>query len=266
MSINISILMCVYNEKISFLKEAVESILSQIKDDYEFIIIDDSEDKRVINYLIAISKRYSNIIYKHNNERIGFVRSLNKALELARGKYIARVDSDDIQKSSRFTYQIDFLNNNKDIGIVGSWVEKIDNNGKERGIRILPSGNKLIKTMMIKNMIAHPSVMIRREIIKILDGYDEKYEKAEDYELWMRAIKKRIKIANIQKPLIKYRIPDITKRDEINWKNNLEIKLRYFTFDHLLAYRIFGILIVAFIIILPQFIKKWGYYVYNKIF
>jgi len=61
MSIEVSIIMCVYNENINFLKEAVESILRQINDNYEFIIIDDSEDKRVINYLITISKRFNNI-------------------------------------------------------------------------------------------------------------------------------------------------------------------------------------------------------------
>lgn len=266
MSIDLSIIMCTYNEKINFLKKAVESVLNQINDNYEFIIIDDSEDKKVINYLVNISKRYNKILYKHNNERIGFVRSLNKALELAKGKYIARVDSDDIQKSNRFIYQIEFLNTHQDIGIVGSWLEKIDDNGEEGGIRIFPSGNKLIKIMMIKNSIAHPSVMANREIINTLGGYNEEFEKAEDYELWMRAITRKIKIENIQKPLVKYRMPNIIKRDKINWKNNLKIKLRYFIFDYLFVYRIFGILIVSIILISPQFIKKWVYSIYNKIY
>jgi len=71
------------------------------------------------------------ITYKHNKERLGFVKSLNKALKLAQGKYIARVDSDDIQKFGRFNYQVEFLYKNKSIAIVGTWLEKIDNNKKE---------------------------------------------------------------------------------------------------------------------------------------
>ena len=266
MLIEVSIIMCVYNENNNYLKEVVESVLNQINYNYEFIIIDDSENKNVINYLIDISKRYNNIIYKHNAERLGFVKSLNKGLKLAQGKYIARVDSDDIQKSNRFIYQTEFLNNNRDIGIVGSWVEKIDDNGKERGIRKLPSGNKLIKIMMITSSIYHGSIMIRREAINILGGYNEEFEKAEDYELWMRAITRKIRIENIQEPLVKYRVSNITKRGRIHWKNHLKIKLQYYVFDYLFVYRIFGILILSIIFISPQFVKKWIYFIYNKFF
>jgi len=261
----VSVILPVFNERLDYLEECITSILNQSYKIFELIVVDDSIDEKVIDYLKSIIGKESRIVYRHNEKRLGFVKSLNKGLSLAKGDYIARADSDDIQKVDRFKLQVAFLEANKDIGIVGSSLEKIGENGEKKGIRYYPSTPESVKKkMVVKNTIAHGSVMMRREVVYMLGGYNEEFEKAEDYELWMRAIRKGIKIANIPEPLIKYRISNSIKRDAVNWQNNLKVKLKFFGFDYL-GYRIVGILVVSVMLVLPKFLKRLLYTIYNKI-
>jgi GT2 family glycosyltransferase len=141
----------------------------------------------------------------------------------------------------------------------------IDSNGTKLGYHLYPSSfHQITKRMKVNNAIAHGTVMMRRSVFELIGGYDEGLRKAEDYELWMRAIKRGIKIANIREPLVSYRIPDISKRDITNWIDNLKVKLRYFSVDHI-GYRMVGILLVTLMIILPPFSKKLAYSIYSRI-
>ena len=260
----VSVILPVFNERLDYLEECITSILNQSYKNFELVVVDDSTDKKVIDYFKSIIGKDSRIVYSHNEKRLGFVKSLNKGLSLAKGDYIARADSDDIQKVDRFKLQVAFLEANKDIGIVGSSLEKIGENGEKKGIRYYPSAPELVtKKMILKNAVAHGAAMIRREVIGILGGYNENFEKAEDYELWMRAIKRNIKIYNLPQPLVKYRVSDIERRDTLNWINNLKVKLRYFGFDYL-GYRIIGILAVSMMIIIPKFLKRFLFSLYNR--
>lgn len=260
----VSVILAVYNEKLHYLQDCINSILKQSYKNIEFIIIDDSDNQEIINYLQSVQKNDARVIYIHNDKRLGFVKSLNKGLLLVKGDYIARVDSDDIQYTDRFKIQVGFLEKNDNIDILGSSMMKIDANGNSRGVRYYPTGSELIRKMMIKNTIAHCSVMMRREVMEKLKEYDEKFEKAEDYELWMRAIKNKIGIDNISEPLIKYRISDMEKRNNLNWINNLKIKLRYFDLNNF-GYRVIGILAISAMLLFPMALKKLIYNTYNKI-
>ena len=104
--------MGVYNEKISWLNESVESILNQTYRNFEFIIIDDNPDnKEIKNYLLNLKQRDERIIIIFNDCNIGLTKSLNKGLEMATGEFVARMDADDISINTRFERQISYLNN-----------------------------------------------------------------------------------------------------------------------------------------------------------
>jgi glycosyltransferase involved in cell wall biosynthesis len=266
LSPSVSVTLVVYNEKPEYLAQAVESVRAQSHKNFEFIIIDDSDDNHLINYLNDTVKHDSRIVYVHNEKRKFLTRARNQALQLARGEYVAIVDSDDIQHQNRLAIQLAFLDAHPDVGIVGSSFEKISEKSQAMGIRRYPESPESIKKQMaIKNAVAHPTVMIRREAITRLGFYDESFPKAEDYELWMRALLKGIKIANISEPLVRYRVSDVAKRDNTNWKYNLKVKLRYFSFDRYILRRIAGMAAVGLMVILPSFIKQFLYSMYNRI-
>lgn len=262
----VSVVLAVYNERIDFLKVAVESVLAQSHRNLEFLIVDDSDEQRVVSYMENAAKRDDRVIYIHNQKKSSRTKARNIALKLAKGDYIAIVDSDDIQSVDRFAEQIAFLDANQDIGIVGTSLEKINEKGETLGIRRYPvSPESIKKTMMLKNTVAQPSVMIRRQVLAELGCYDERFIKAEDYEMWMRAVGKGIKIANMAEPLVKYRISNVEKRDNVNWACNVRVKLRYFAFDRYLFGRVAGIAAVGLVVILPLFIKRFLYSIYNRI-
>jgi len=262
---DVSVIMCVYNERLDFLRASINSVLKQTYQNFELIIIDDSDEEVVVKFMENVAEKDSRVIYIHNEPRLGFVKSLNKGLETARGYLIARMDSDDISKENRLDVQRRFLNKNAEVGIIGSSLEKITDDGKTMGVRIYPgSPAKVRRSMMIRNAVAHPTVMMRRDVIEQIGKYDEALGKAEDYELWMRAIKMNIQIANLEEPLLFYRIPQMAKRDNSNWRSNLHVKLKYFGMSDFF-WRVVGITLVSLMLILPNKCKEFFYDTYNKV-
>lgn len=202
-SIKISVLMPVYNGE-KYIKKAIESILNQSYTNFEFIIINDgSTDKSE-----QIIKSYNDyrIRFINNAENKGLISTLNEGLKKATGKYIARMDQDDISLPYRFEKQYTYLEKNPDISLIGSFAELINANDKRIGIKECPIEYSLIKFHLIyHNPFIHSSIFFRREDIIKLGEYNKNYEHAEDYELYSRIIKK-YKIANIPIILLKYRI------------------------------------------------------------
>ncbi len=199
----VSVIMPAYNAE-KYIKEAIDSILNQTFKDFEFIIIDDGSTdgtKEIIS-----SYQESRIKLLENDKNLGLVGSLNKGLQIARGEYIARMDADDIALPERLEKQVDFLDKNQDIVLVGSWIDSFDEESKDHFIVEFASDPIIIKWLMVtKNQLAHASVVFRKEIIEREGGYSNKYEHAEDYELWSRLLK-NYKIANIPEVLLKHRI------------------------------------------------------------
>ena len=199
----ISVIMPVYNAE-RFLKQAVESILNQTFDDFEFLIIDDNSSDNTREIIRSYKDNRIKLIT--NPVRVGFTNSLNQGLKIAQGEYIARMDSDDISEPDRFLKQINFLKNNPDIGVCGSWIKVIDENNNILQKSKLPLTHKLIVwNLFFNDCIAHPSVIFRRHIMGIPILYNPQFETAEDYELWIR-MSKITKIENIPEYLLKYRI------------------------------------------------------------
>ncbi|KKH47433.1 hypothetical protein EO93_01275 [Methanosarcina sp. 1.H.A.2.2] len=191
-----------------YLSEAVDSILNQTFSDFEFIIIcDDPTDET--HHIFDKYQQNDSRIMVYYQERQGLVNSLNKGISLARGEYIARMDADDISLSTRFEKQVEFMDKNLEIGICGTWVKTIgDSSGS---VWNNPCDHDTIKSrMLFESVIAHPSIILRKDIFlsnNLAYRQDETY--AEDYGLWVRAIKK-LKFANIPEILLHYRVHNST--------------------------------------------------------
>ncbi|MHA1381749.1 MAG: glycosyltransferase [Candidatus Helarchaeota archaeon] len=180
----VSVIMPVFNGE-KFLCKAVDSILLQTYKDFEFIIIDDGskdESQRIIKeYSDSRIKLYVNEVNQ------GIVNTLNKGLSKAKGKYIARMDCDDISLPHRFEKQVEFLDKNENIGILGSYVKIVDKNLKALPTTLKPISNLQIKWKLLYDCpIMHPSVMFRKILIDKYGKYSFRFPHAEDYELWSR--------------------------------------------------------------------------------
>jgi glycosyltransferase involved in cell wall biosynthesis len=222
----ISVLMPVYNSE-KYLAEAIDSILNQTLKDFELLIINDGST----DFSLEIAKSYAEkdlrVSILKNTRSKGVAGALNTGLQVARGKYIARMDADDISFPERFQKQFDFMEKNPDIDVCGSWYELFGFNG---GVIKTPSSHKEIKeTLVFYCCIGHPSVMIRGSSLYVCDlEYSEKYPNAEDYEFWCR-VTDRFKFANIPEILLKYRVHEnqtgfAKKKEQDNTADKVRIR------------------------------------------
>lgn len=223
----ISVIMPVYNCEL-YVKEAIDSILNQTYTNFELLIIDDASTDKTIELVKEYLDVRINLIEKPINT--GLTNSLNLGLQLAEGKYIARMDGDDISLPERFAKQISFLETNREVILCGSWFRII---GSDRVIKV-PEKHDEIKVAFLKgNCIAHPSVMIRKQALDAFQVvYDVSKEPAEDYDLWVRLMLIG-KLHNLQEVLLDYRThgEQVTKRQNAKQKNRvLEIKSTVFDF------------------------------------
>ena len=196
----VSVLMPVYKTSELYLRQAIESILSQTFKDYEFLILDDcplySVEKIVKSY---DDKR---IFYAKNFRNLGISATRNKLIDMAKGEYLAVMDHDDIAMTERFEKQVKFLDLHPDVGVVGSWYERFPHK-KIKKMYIINS--QIERDLMYNCSILHPSAMIRKSVlIENNIRYEAEFSPAEDYRLWTRLIGKT-KFANIPEVLQKYR-------------------------------------------------------------
>lgn len=214
----ISVVMSVYNGE-KYLSEAIESILGQTYKNFEFIIINDgSTDKsfEVLNYYAELENR----IVVISRENKGLIDSLNEGIKKAKGKYIVRMDADDISLPTRFEEQVKFMENNPDIGISGSAVIRFGENIKTVIWKLLKNNGAIKSELLFSSTFAHPSVIMNKKMIfKYNLFYDNQFLHAEDFELWTR-IAKITNMANLPKPLLKYRVGENSITREAN--KNLE--------------------------------------------
>ncbi len=202
----ITVLMSVYNGE-KFLKESIDSILTQTFEHFEFIIINDGSTDRSLD--IIKSYKDSRIKLINNSVNVGLTKSLNYGLTVAIGEFIARQDSDDISYPTRFEKQIKYLNENKDIVLLGTQAKIIDSRGELKRIPIgwvKPLEQTEIKWIcMFDSPFIHSSVMMRRKIIwDNYSGYDNNYRTSQDYELWSRVVYEN-KCENLNEQLISFR-------------------------------------------------------------
>lgn len=203
MSALVSVILPVYNGE-GFIKDAVFSILNQSYENIELIIINDGSTDTtgdIIHEIIDSRIRYV------SRENRGLVSTLNEAISLAKGTYIARMDADDIAYQERISKQVEFFNNNQDFAICGTRTHIIDESGHTISKCFRPIKDKDIKTYLLYGSpFAHPSVMFNLNIINKEElRYSKDYFPTEDLELWFRLLA-RYKAYNLKERLLGYRI------------------------------------------------------------
>ena len=199
----ITVLMSVYNGE-KYLHEAINSILNQTFEDYEFLIINDGSNDNTEEILQSYDDQRIRIV--NNGKNIGLTKSLNKGLKIARGQYVARMDADDVSYPERLEMQYKHVNNDKNLAICASYHEEIDETGNLiETIKPNLEPEQLYYFLTFSNRFLHSSVLMRKDIISKVGGYDESIKRTQDYDLWYR-VSRVAKINVIDKVLVKHRV------------------------------------------------------------
>ncbi|MHC9089713.1 glycosyltransferase [Tenacibaculum sp. IMCC1] len=211
--------MSIYNEPVDWIGKAIDSILNQTFNDFELILVND-KPTRIENreLLKGFKLKDSRIIVIENDKNLGLIKSLNKGLSIARGKYIARMDADDFSVRHRLKTQYDFMEANPDYIVCGSKIKYFGRIKKFKSNNWIKIEDNEIKAELILNScFAHPTVMIRKQLLWANDiCYNENYPHAEDYKFWLD-LKKIGKFYNINEVLLYYRISE----QQVSSKNKL---------------------------------------------
>jgi len=193
----------------SYIFEAISSVFYTDILDINLILIYHNENKEFLEKLKIFCKKYNNVSFL-KVEKGGLAYALNNGVVKSGTELIARLDSDDLVIPGRFEKQIEYLNNNKNVAVVGSQVEYIDQSGQNKGFSKYPVRTEDVRNgFLLGSQVAHPSVMLRKSAIIEVGNYSEYYSEnktsiIEDLYLWMRVLD-LFEIANIDEPLTKYR-------------------------------------------------------------
>jgi glycosyltransferase involved in cell wall biosynthesis len=201
----VSVLMSVYNSE-AYLEEAIESVLAQTFGDFEFLIIDDGSTDASLS-LLAPYARKDKRVQIVSRPNTGLIRALNELVEMSRGKYVARMDPDDISLPTRFEKQVRYLDGHPECAIVGSRVMLMDPYSSP----VCETGQKLTHEEIEQELLhksgwamVHPSVMMRRDAVLKVGMYREQWKHCEDHDLFLRLAEVG-KLANLPEVLLWYR-------------------------------------------------------------
>lgn len=223
--IEVSVVMAEYNTKKEYLYIAIESILNQTFKNFEFIIVDDCGK----NNLNEIVQKYDDkrIRIVKNDRNRGLVYSLNHGIRESKGKYIVRMDTDDIADEKRIEKIYDYIKVHPEYAVVSSKVVEFS---EEQKLGILgKEGEKSRKDIMHGNILIHPSVIMRKDAIEKV-GYYKEYNRAEDFVLWCELLLAGYRLYTMDEVLLKYRVnlEDYNKRKLKHRKGEIRARLEYY--------------------------------------
>jgi len=217
-------------KKDNYLVSSLESILNQTFKNFTVLLIADLDFE-----LTELEQIDSRIKHLKVSGELNLSQKLNLGIDISESKYLARMDADDISHKDRFQAQVEFLEENPKVDILGTgirFIGSLPNHRNHQGdLAILPKeNNELLLHMLYKNPFFHPTVMIRAQ--KLNENrlrYKEAYLRSQDYELWTRAAGKLV-FANLGKPLLDYRLHEeqsgVVGGTDSNYFSNLA-KLKY---------------------------------------
>lgn len=253
----VSIIVPIYNETKEYYQSFFLSVVAQTYQEFECIVIDDSTKSELSEYYRKLCATDDRFQYIKNQKRIGIAASLNLGISRSQGLFIARMDGDDVCCRNRILTQLEFLESNLGIGVVGSAVKLIDEDGSVVGSKKYPKSGKYMKFFInFKCPIAHPVAMFRAEIVEELGGYNDKMLFAEDLDMWLRWTSKGILIHNLSSELVHLR-KKTGLRAPVHWLYNIKAR-----FNNLKSTGVFlqvlGILVIlcCFVISVPFSITK----------
>ncbi|TAK21255.1 MAG: glycosyltransferase [Chloroflexota bacterium] len=190
----ISVLMPARNAS-AYIAESLTSLVKQTFEDFEVIVVDDESSDGTGQIASDIGDR--RIRVTRNDQRRGISGALNRAIEEAQGRLFARLDADDIALPERFAAQVEFLDRSPEIGVVGTAFRKVDRAGRPLDRSHLVNDPTILAwELYFSNQLAHPSVMMRADLVRAVGGYRDEFAIAQDYDLWTR-IARRAGIANL---------------------------------------------------------------------
>ncbi|MCC8146273.1 MAG: glycosyltransferase [Bacteroidales bacterium] len=221
----ISVVMPVYNANPEFLVEAIDSVLKQSFPNFEFIIVDDGSTDSTVSYI----EKYNDPRIRLIKNKHDYIDSLNRGINEARGRYIARMDADDVMMPDRLLTQYDYMEGHQNIDFCGSWVEFFGN--QNHILRTIINHKEIKSNLLLHSSLVHPSVMFRDSVYKNNKNlYSYGYPCAEDYKLWVDLIKANFRCANIPMVLLRYRRSN-KQQTVVNYKASLtsgkKIQLEY---------------------------------------
>lgn len=199
----VTVLMPVYNVA-PYVQETLDSILNQTFTDFEFLIYNDGSSDETATIIRRAAAIDSRIIFHDSATNIGYVPHLNKGLKEARGRYIARIDGDDLAHPERLARQVAYLEAHPAVGICGSIVQMFD---AGHGLIDCPENdNEIRQTLCLENAFIHPATIIRTSVLREHDiSYNVEYMPAEDYKMWCE-LSRVTQMHNLQEVLTQYRI------------------------------------------------------------
>mgnify|MGYP001590873640 CR=1 FL=1 len=250
----LSVIMATYRDNPEFLEKCVDSILNQTFCNFEFIIVVEPKETN-ISFLEKTAKLDNRVKVLENASRVGISASRNRAIRESSGEYIALIDGDDYCDLSRFEKQLEFLENNSDISVVGSNMYLVDESNVIIGERIYPELHKDIQSYFLITMaVANPTVMTRKKDMEDAGLFDAGFPKAEDLDLWLRFLALNKKMYNIQENLVYYRMlaNHYEKRSSLHYKSNYIARKRHSRFIWPLHIRFFSLFFYFFISHIPD--------------
>lgn len=221
----ISVVMPVYNN-CEYIEESIKSILNQSYKNYEFIIVNDCSDDQSLEIISKYMKCDNRIVLINKLQNKGIVECLNSGIMQSKGKYIARMDADDISLPTRLEEQINFFDRNN-VDILGTWITKFSKEKKLSVVKNPIIHQDILFSLFFKSAFSHPSVMMRRSVF---DYVNYSNEIAEDYKLWCDLAIKKYKFANIPKILLHYRVHNdqlTLKKKNKNYNSSKNISLYF---------------------------------------
>ena len=214
MTPQVSVILPVYNAQ-SYLRESIDSILAQSFQDFELIIINDGSTDASLEIISSYGDERIILI---NQENAGLPISLNRAIRVAKGQYLARQDADDVSLPHRLTEQVAYLNVHPQCALLGTWADiLVENTPTNRGLNHPHLNGDIQMKLLFFNCFVHSSIMIRKIALEKSGLYPEDPDKfpPEDYDLWLR-IAKYFEVANLPKPLLRYReLPSSISRSKL---------------------------------------------------
>jgi glycosyltransferase involved in cell wall biosynthesis len=199
----VSVIMPVYNVE-RYVEEAIRSVQCQSYNNIEIVVIDDGSSDATFSIVKDLAKFDDRIRLYKNSENLGIVKTLNRALSLARGEFILRMDGDDVSAENRLEVLMDYIRRNPEYGLVGSAYSGINEDGSDRGSSLVPNNQILIdKIILLTSPVSH-IWLARKDVYKKLNGY--RADTVEDYDFLLRMHSEKMLFTNVTDVLYKVRM------------------------------------------------------------
>ncbi len=273
MNVKFSVLMSVHSgENPGYLDQCLDSINSQILPPDEIVLVEDGPLTAALYDVIArwqdvFGGGFKPVIL---GENLGFAEALNKGLEQCFFDWVARMDTDDAAYSERFMEQMNFIENNPGVDVVGAWIEEYDDNmDSATGIRKVPeTHDEIVRFGKWRSPLNHMTVVYRREAVLKASGYPRHLRKMQDYGLWAKLILSGARFHNIAKPLVRVRAGAefLVRRGGINYCVNEMLLFSYLRKIGFLSLHelVFGAVLRISVRIMPAVLRRTAYRLIRK--